>query len=114
MSKGSFRDAVKSLEQYSSDSSFLDNIAEVDSSQLLISILKKDLDKSLEIVKKSGNVENLTDELLSKLHKVLIESQDNSIVPLIEFILTSNELVKYSPIAELPLEIALIKWCKLN
>lgn len=114
ISKGSFRDAVKSLEQYVSDPSFLNKKAEDESSELVINILKKDLNKSLEIVKKSSNIENLTDELLEKLHKVLVETQDASLIPLIEFILTSNELVKYSPIAELPLEIALIKWCTLK
>lgn len=113
IAKGSFRDAVKSLEQFVSDPSFLDTTSEEDISELVLAVLKKDLNRSLEIVKRSNNIENLTDELLEKLHQVLIESQDNSIVPLIEFILTSNELVKYSPIPELPLELALIKWCTL-
>ncbi|EKE05073.1 MAG: hypothetical protein ACD_19C00426G0095 [uncultured bacterium] len=113
IAKGSFRDAVKALEQYSSDSSFLNEDLEADSSELVLSIIKKDIVKSLEIIKKSTNIENLTDELLDKLHQILIETQDNSIIPLIEFILTSKEMVKYSPIEELPLEVALIKWVKL-
>lgn len=113
LARGSFRDAVKSLEQFTSDKSFLDN-KESNANELVLSILKKDLDKSLEIVKKTTNAIYLTDDLLDKLHQVLIETQDKEIIPLIEFVLTSKEMVKYSPIEELPLELALIKWCKLD
>ncbi len=111
---GSFRDAAKSLEQFVSDKSFLDKDKESNANELILCVLKKDLNKSLEIVKKSSNIEYLTDELLEKLHQVLIETQDKEIIPLIEFILTSKEMVKYSPIEELPLELALIKWCKIS
>lgn len=114
LAKGSFRDAVKALEQYSSDASFLNNSFENGSSDLVLSMLKKDIDKSLEIIKKCSNVENLTDELLDKLHQILIETKDEKIIPLIELILTSKDMVKYSPIAELPLEVSLIKWCKIQ
>ena len=110
LARGSFRDAVKSLEQFTSDDSFLDKDKESDANELVLCILKKDLDKSLAIVKKSSNVVYLTDELLEKLHQILVETQDKQIIPLIEFILTSKEMVKYSPIEELPLELALIKW----
>lgn len=110
LAKGSFRDATKSLEQHVSDATFLKNDLEIDSSELVLSIIKKDINKSFGIIKKATNIENLTDELLDKLHQILIETQDQSIIPLIEFILTSKEMVKYSPIEELPLELALIKW----
>ncbi len=110
LAKGSFRDAVKNLEQYVSDKSFLNNDTEADSSELVLSVIKKDINKSLEIVKKSTNIDNLTNELLDKLHQILVETQNQEIIPLIEFILTSKEMVKYSPIEELPLELALIKW----
>lgn len=113
LAKGSFRDAVKSLEQFVSDSSFLENSSESLSNELVLSVLKKDIDESLKIIKKSNNVDNLTDELLNNLHKILIETQNNEIIPLIEFILTAKDMVKYSPIEELPLELAIIKWCKI-
>lgn len=114
LARGSFRDAVKLLEQFTSDDSFLDKGKESDANELVLCVLKKDLDKSLEIVKKSTNIEYLTDELLDKLHQILVETQDKEIIPLVEFILTSKEMVKYSPIEELPLELALIKWCKIS
>lgn len=114
LAKGSFRDAVKSLEQFMSDSSFLENNIESESNELVLSVLKKDVDKSLNLIKKSNNVDVLTDELLHNLHKILIETQNNEIIPLIEFILTAKDMVKYSPIEELPLELAIIKWCSIE
>lgn len=114
LARGSFRDAVKSLEQFMSDSSFLENNIESESNELVLSVLKKDIDKSLDLIRKSNNVDNLTDELLNNLHKILIETQNNEIIPLIEFILTAKDMVKYSPIEELPLELAIIKWCKTS
>lgn len=113
LARGSFRDAVKSLEQFTSDSSFLENNIESESNELVLRVLKKDIDKSLDLIRKSNNVDNLTDELLNNLHKILIETQNNEIIPLIEFILTAKDMVKYSPIEELPLELAIIKWCKI-
>lgn len=113
MARGSFRDATKALEQYVSDDSFLNNSLEKGSSELVLSMLKKDVDQSLKIIKKSSNIESLSDELLDKLHQILVETKDEKIIPLIELILTSKDMVKYSPIEELPLEIAIIKWCNL-
>ena len=43
----------------------------------------------------------------------LIVEKDKNLIALIEYILTSKEMVKYSPIEELPLEMAIIKWCKI-
>lgn len=113
LAKGSFRDAVKSLEQFMSDSSFLENNIESESNELVLCVLKKDVNKSLDLIRKSNNVGNLTDELLNNLHKILIETQNSEIIPLIEFILTAKDMVKHSPIEELPLELAIIKWCKI-
>lgn len=113
ISKGSFRDAVKALEQYTTDDSFLNKSSEVDVDDLVVSIVKKDLKKSLESIKKSTNIENLTDEILDRLHQMLIKTESKELIPLIEFILTSNDMIKVSPIPELPLEIAIIKWCNL-
>lgn len=111
ISKGSFRDAVKSLEQYVNDESFLNKESEVDIEIFVENLIKKDLDKLLLDVKKSNNIENLTDEILDRLHQTLVETKSKEIIPLIELILTSKEMSKYSPIEELPLEIAIIKWC---
>jgi len=113
ISKGSFRDAVKILEQYISDKSFLNKELEIDIYDLVLCLTKKDLNKSLEIIKKANNIENLTDQIVDNLHEKLIKEEAYELIPLIELILASNEMVKYSPIEELPLEIAIIKWCNL-
>ncbi len=113
LSKGSFRDAVKTLEQFISDASILnlDNDSEV--SNLVELIVKKDLEKAIEIIKATGNVDDLTNQIIESLHERIIVEKTKDLIPLIEFILTSKEMVKYSPIEELPLEMAIIKWCKL-
>lgn len=111
ISKGSFRDAVKSLEQYTSDESFLNKNLEIDILELVEYLFKKNVNKSLEIIKKSTNIENLTDQIINNLHEKLLASESPELIPLIELILTSKEMAKHSPIEELPLQIAIIKWC---
>lgn len=111
ISKGSFRDAVKALEQYSTDKSFLTSTQDIDTVDLVNYLIKKDLDKSIVLIKKSNNIENLTDEIINNLHEKLVKEKAYELIPLIELILASNEMVKYSPIEELPLQIAIIKWC---
>ncbi len=112
LSKGSFRDAVKILEQHFSDDSFL-NLGSDDADSLVEFVLKKDLEKSLEIIKRSNSIDHLTDQIIEIIHQKMIKEKTKELIPLIEFILTSKEMVKYSPIEELPLEMAIIKWCKL-
>lgn len=111
ISRGSFRDVVKSLEQYTSDKSFLNKNLEIDVEDFVENLIKKDLTKLLLEIKKSNNIENLTDQIVDNLHEKLIKEEAYELIPLIELILASNETVKYSPIEELPLQIAIIKWC---
>ena len=115
ISKGSFRDAVKNLEQFMSDESFLNKNSEVDIEDFIENLLKKDIKKTLEVIKKETNIENFTEELLDVLHTKLINDTDQlmnfKLIELIELILSAQEYKKVSPIAELPLEIAVIKWC---
>lgn len=113
LSKGSFRDAVKILEQHLSDSSFLKAKNDFETDTIVDLLLKKDMVGSLEIIKKTTNIEELTNEIIENLHQRLIVEKDKNLIALIEYILTSKEMVKYSPIEELPLEMAIIKWCKI-
>jgi DNA polymerase-3 subunit gamma/tau len=122
ISKGSFRDAVKNVEQFVSDDSFLNKTTEVDIENLVENLFKKDITNVLADIKKSTNIENLTEELLDNLHVKLVDSKtvevitlkSNDLIKLIELILSAQEYNKVSPIAELPLEMALIKWCRLE
>jgi DNA polymerase-3 subunit gamma/tau len=111
--KGSFRDAVKLLEQYSKDNTFLDN-NNVNIDDLVEIIVEKNKNKAFEQIKIAINsgVTNdfLIGEMLEKLQQKLING-DKNIVLLIEEILKHQELTKYSPIDELPLLLAITKWC---
>ena len=113
ISKGSFRDAVKALEQYTQDSSFINSSSQVDIDNFVEDLIEKDIKKVLENIKKVSNVGIFTEELIDKLHKKLLISHSSELISLLEFILQSQELNKVSPIEELPLELALIKWCKI-
>lgn len=113
IAKGSFRDAVKTLEQYISDDSFLNQTSEVDIDDFVNNLIKKDIKKVLDDTKKSTNIENFTSEILENLHDRLIKSQTLGLVQLIELILSAQEYKKVSPIEELPLELAIIKWCRI-
>lgn len=113
ISKGSFRDAVKNLEQYLSDKSFLIKDINIDLEVFVEALIKKDTKNILKDLKKANNIENLTDQIVNILHQKLLNSESFELIPLIELILESNEMIKVSPIEELPLEIAIIKWCNL-
>lgn len=113
IAKGSFRDAVKSLEQYTHDASFLKINNEVDVDDFVESLLKKDAEGSLKAVKQITNIQNFTEEMLENLHLRLITSPTGDLIQLIELILESQERLKSSPIEALPVEIAIIKWCNI-
>ncbi len=118
---GSFRDAVKILEQFSLEGSeFLDkeNINDFDS---FIDILyKKDLEKSLKSIEKyveSGvSIENFIKEILVKVQKDIIANPKESgdLIYLAELLIEANRSIPDSPIEEVPLEIAVVKWCGRN
>jgi len=113
--KGSFRDAVKILEQYSNDETVLDTNLTFDAQEFVQLIMTKDDKKIIEQLKKilsSGvAVQVITEEILEVLEKQLVEDSNTKVIPLIELILSLQEFNKVSPIEELPLEVALIKWC---
>lgn len=113
-SKGSFRDAVKLLEQYTKDSSAFNVDSNFNLDDLFEKIVNKDRENSINQIKlafSSGMTNDyLVNEILERLQEKLING-DNKIVLLIEEILKQQELQKYSPIDELPLLLAISKWC---
>lgn len=117
ISKGSFRDAVKMLEQHSKDESFLQNQSLFDADKLASILLSKDVDKALSevtsAIKNGVSAENLTMELLSILQVKLLNEKTDDLIKLIGLILSVQEYNKVSPIEELPLELAIIKWCRI-
>lgn len=114
---GSFRDAVKLLEQVSMEGSeFLakNNISGID--DFVDLLYRKDLKKLLKSVKDYVGlgvpIESFIKEILSKVQKDMLEDVSNrkNLIELVEFLIKANSQISDSPIEELPLEIAIIKW----
>lgn len=116
--RGSFRDAVKILEQYSKDESVLQKQSTFNAEKLAELIISKDADKALSEVTsaiKSGlSVENITMELLTVLQAKLLDQKTDDLIKLIGLILSVQEYNKVSPIEELPLELAIIKYSRIK
>lgn len=114
LSNGSFRDAVKLLEQYSKDRNFLKNQKSFDSETFINALLDKNSETSLDEIEKAitngVSIDNITYEILNNLQQKIIETKDKNLITLIEFILQSQEYNKVTPIEELPLQIAIFKW----
>ena len=117
IAKGSFRDAVKLLEQYSKDETFLDNQNIFDAEKFATIVLAKDTDNALlevtTAIKNGVSAENITMEVLTVLQAKLLEEKSDDLIKLIGLILSVQEYNKVSPIEELPLELAIIKWCRI-
>lgn len=135
MSDGSFRDAVKILEQLVSQKiklekesveEYLFNKKAFDEREFIEILVKKDVNKAISsingFVKKGVAVENMIDSITtilreSLLTKVGIGSQETpdlskeDLISLIELLIYARSQIALSPIEELPLEIAIIKWC---
>lgn len=118
LSEGSFRDAVKTLEQYSLDATYLQKYMASGFENLVNLILDKEEEKVfLEINKlKESNTpqEYLVKQVLSVLENLLTQSSDLqrriNASKLISLILKYHEYQKISPIEYLTLEVAIFEW----
>lgn len=122
ISKGSFRDAVKALEQYSKDPSV---VRSYDLNGLVLFLSEYKLKNALDLIQELSNqgvtgkamteglLEILRNELLSLagIGKNEYEFNKEALVALIMVLVASIETIKYSPIDTLPLEVAISKWC---
>ncbi len=135
LSGGSFRDSVKILEQLVSQKIKMDksNVEEYlfkrklfDEREFVQILLSKDVKKALleisNFIKKGVDVENIIDSVITVLRTSLliksgIEGEDvfdvskEDLISLIELLIEGRSQIELSPIEELPLEIAVIKWC---
>lgn len=128
---GSFRDAVKLLENLiSQDKLKIEEIeeslsgSEIDIDVLINSIAAKDFKRALEIVdsfsKSGGSVSGLIDQLITKLRAELlnksleveskIELSGADLILLIKKLIKAKARMAYSPIESLPLEIVIIEF----
>lgn len=117
IAKGSFRDAVKLLEQFSKDKKILDNQDVFNADIFVEIILSKEIEKVITDLNKAieagVDINDITTEILQTLQRKLVEEKSDEIIQLIELLLDAQSYNKVTPIEELPLEIALIKWCKI-
>ncbi|HET7099123.1 MAG TPA: DNA polymerase III subunit gamma/tau [Patescibacteria group bacterium] len=116
---GSFRDAVKLLEQVSMEGAeFLtkNNVSGME--EFMDLLYKKNPEKLLQAIQKyieaGVPVESLLKEILSKVHETILEDVANreNLIVLAELLIEANKQMSDSPIEELPLEIAIIKYCQ--
>jgi DNA polymerase-3 subunit gamma/tau len=126
-SNGAFRDAIKMLEQFSLEGeTFLIALNSLDPSSLIKHLALKAEKEAIEeienSVKKGVSVGALTKSLLSSLHSALIAEagigdakieglNKNDLIKLIGLIEDAYALASESPIEQLPLQIAIFKWC---
>lgn len=115
ISKGSFRDAVKTLEIYTKDNGFITNQKEFNADKFIDLLLVKEMDKVLSEIKEINNngmdIDLVMESLITNLQVRLLRDKDKSLINLIELLLLTQDLKKSSPIEELPLQIAVFKWC---
>ena len=135
MSNGSFRDAVKILEQLVSQKiklekesveEYLFKKKSFDEREFIGILVEKDVNKAISMVasfvEKGVAVENVIDSVTAVLRQGLLAKvgfkgeeianlSKEDLISLIELLIYARSQIALSPIEELPLEIAVIKWC---
>lgn len=136
ISDGAFRDAIKTLEQLIAEgrdmspdalAEHLLNTKSFDIENFTAMLIKKDVKGLLSDLEKmeqiAAPVDTFIEILLSKLKLLLLGTvgigelpagvsvSKKDLITLIELVLEASSKIKDSPIEELPLEIAIIKWC---
>jgi len=135
ISGGSFRDAVKTLEQLVSQKvkleksdveEYLFKRKAFNEKEFINTLSAKDAKKALlgieDFVTKGVSVENVIDSLTTLLRESLLTKvglkgeeipnlSKEDLISLIELLTYARSQIVFSPIEELPLEIAVIKWC---
>ena len=132
---GSFRDAIKTLEQIVAEENHLNKEAigkflfknrSEDLDKFANLIYQKELKNILEevaaLVSKGVNIDNFLESLLKKFRKALLSKvgvgepegqalSKEELINLIELLSEAYKDISTSPIEELPLELAMIEWC---
>lgn len=132
---GSFRDAVKILEQLVSQKikltkesveEYLFNKKAFDEREFIDILIKRDVKNAISMVagflKKGVSAENIIDSVTLVLRESLLakvgigsggvsDLSKEELILLIELLNNARSQIALSPIEELPLEIAIVKWC---
>lgn len=115
-SNGSFRDAVKMLETFVQEGGeFLTKNNSVNTREFVDLLYKKEKENLLSkvevLIKNNISLDEFVEEILSEVRNDLIAGLNNELVNLLELLLETVRLSKDSPIEELPLQLAIVKWC---
>lgn len=127
---GAFRDAIKILEQFASEGEgYLEKFKNTELESFIDSLAKKDEKTAItEIEKNVANgisMESMLSDLLKSFHQAILAESGLSgkkltgltrsdLIELTELFTEANKTLVDSPIEELPVEIAIIKYCKLK
>lgn len=114
-SNGAFRDATKLLEQVSiQGEGFLDNL-ESGVNQFMHYIENKNKNESLaeidKVVAAGGDIEEFLKLSLLNVQSEIVSGRID-FIDLAELFIIASDQMKSSPIQELPIQIAVIKWCQ--
>jgi DNA polymerase-3 subunit gamma/tau len=136
-SGGSFRDAIKIIEQMLAEDKKIKS-QEVDDfiyggsishEDMIPLLVKKDTKKALEIIenltKNGQSIDLFIDSLVDRLRKALLakvgvgdedikELSKDEIISLISIVVNAKAQLRGTSIEQLPLEIAVIEWCEEN
>lgn len=128
VSGGAFRDAIKILEQYTFEGeSYLDRYKTSELGNFINFLIKKDEKSAIDEIEKNVNsgisVETFLSELLETFHQAILAEVGigknkldgvgkEDLIKLSELFTEANKNLIDSPIEQLPIEIAVIKWCE--
>lgn len=132
---GSFRDAAKILEQLVTEKislkkenieKYLNVSFKTEVEEFVNLLIEKDIKKLINVIEdiyeKNGTVSDFIKNIIDYLRKGLLEKvgignekienlSQNELICLIELLLEAEGFLKQSSVEQLPLEIAVIKWC---
>lgn len=128
VSGGAFRDAIKILEQFVAEGeSYLNKFKNSELDNFVNALKKKDEKTAIEEIEKNVNlgisIEVFLQELLEIFHKAILAEVGigenkidgltrNDLIRLNDLFTEANRVLTDSPVEQLPVEIAVIKWCK--
>ncbi len=123
---GSFRDAIKILEQLSIGvetiseelvEEFISRNKVITPHDFLEILMTKDtksaIDKIEEISQAGGSIRNFMDQLISNIHEIILAQKGQGVsdhLALVKLLYDAKKDMYVSPIEQLPLELAIVKW----
>jgi len=127
LSGGAFRDAIKILEQFSLEGEdYLNSFKTSELTDFINFLIKRDEKGAIEEIEKNNtlgiSMDGFLSELLETFHKAILSSigigevelkglEKEDLIILSELFMEASKKLADSPVEELPVEIAVMKWC---